>query len=267
MINKEKELPLFNYFPPQNKFVGILSIPHSGEILPEEFRPYLTSNFKDLMQDVDYKVHELVDIKQLTEKGVAVIYSNIIRTAVDLNREYSTAVLNWKKNTKGKEIVTKIASDEQTRELTEKYYSPYYEMLNTLILELQQLKKTPPLVDLHSMPSRPTEYHLKTNPNQKMIRPHFCISDRIGKSCEKAFIDFISHDLKIQGYDVSQNDPYIGGNITDYLNQNYHPLNNIQIEISREIYMDEDKQELIAEKVSELRPKLTSSLLNLFESF
>jgi N-formylglutamate amidohydrolase len=267
MINTEKQTAIFNLYPCTPPFKGILSIPHSGEVLPEEFKEYLSENFKDLMQDVDFRVHELVNIEELQNNGITVLKSNIIRTAIDLNRKKDISLFSWKKNSKGVKIVNSSPSPEIEAELISKYHSPYYEVLKTLILELQTKMKIPSLVDLHSMPSRAEEYHLKINPNQDRVRPDFCVSDISGISCEKKYIDLVSNSLRDSYPNVTQNDPYFGGNITRFLHATYTPLNNIQIEISREVYMDEKDQSLIEDKVLLLRKELTKSLIHLFNHF
>ena len=125
----------------------------------------------------------------------------------------------------------------------------------------------PSLVDLHSMPSRAEAYHLKINPTQEIVRPDFCISDISGQSCEKDYIDFISNSLNASYQNVTQNNPYFGGNITRFLHATYKPLNNIQIEISREIYMDEGNQSLLTDKVTRLKEELTNSLIEFYNHF
>ena len=121
------------------------------------------------------------------------------------------------------------------------------------------------MIDLHSMPSRPTEYHMKQNPNQKLHRPHFCISDRRGKTCAPEFIKFFHDALTQKGHECSFNDPYIGGYVTEYVDQ--FRTNNIQIEINRAIYMDESKKILLSDKVEALKPNLTQVLIQGFEKF
>lgn len=56
--------PLFDYYAPlSDEFRGLLSIPHSGEVVPAAFNKYLSGNMNDYREDVDFKVNELVDIK------------------------------------------------------------------------------------------------------------------------------------------------------------------------------------------------------------
>lgn len=258
---------IFNFYPPAQKFIGILSIPHSGETVPSEFEKYLTKDQKARMQDVDFRVNELVHIKKLQEHGIAVIVSNIHRICVDLNRGPNECVLNWKSNSMGLKLVEADATIDEQLELKQKYYSPYYAMLKSLIENLHLNTETVSFIDLHSMPSRPTEYHLKINPNQKLERPDFCVSDVNGKTCEKEFIDYTCDQLKKFSKNVTQNDPYFGGHVTRDVDAKFSYTNNIQIEIKRGIYMDESNQTLINEKVDVLRENLTNALIKVFESF
>jgi N-formylglutamate amidohydrolase len=258
---------IFRYYPPKNGYIGILSIPHSGESVPEEFQSFLTDNSIDLNCDVDYKVDHLVDIDKLTQAGIAVIVSNIHRTCVDLNRSADICVLTWKKNSKGKTLVIKEPSSEQRNQMVLKYHTPYFEMLKTMITELHKTtSKNISLIDLHSMPSEATEYHLKVTPDQPKQRPDFCVSDIEGLSAEKAFIDKACQDLMEFSSNVNKNFPYYGGFITRHIHKEYKKINNIQIEISRALYMDELKKELIQEKSSPLKENLTHALIKTFKA-
>ena len=140
-------------------------------------------------------------------------------------------------------------------------------MLKSLIESLHESKETVSFIDLHSMPSTPTQYHLKINPDQKMQRPDFCVSDVNGKTCEKVFIDFTCDQLKTFSQNVTQNDPYFGGHVTRHVDAKFFYTNNIQIEIKRGIYMDENTQTLEHQKVESLKLNLTKSLVNVFKSF
>ena len=110
MINlklTEQKSSLFTYYPPKNSYIGLISIPHSGEIIPSEFESFLSTNTAHLMQDLDYKVHELIDIELLQSSGIGVIKSHISRVAIDLNRSRDKTLLTWKNNSQGVKIVLK----------------------------------------------------------------------------------------------------------------------------------------------------------------
>ncbi|MBD64450.1 MAG: hypothetical protein CME62_04545 [Halobacteriovoraceae bacterium] len=266
MVDTQNKTPLFNYYAPQNKYIGLISIPHSGLEKPHEFDEFLTQDEVALKQDVDFFVHELVDIPKLQARGIAVIKSNIIRTCVDLNRSPETCVLNWKQNSRQVPVVTQEPDELKATELRAKFYGPYYEMLKALIFEL--INKNPPgnIVDLHSMPSRATAYHMQQKPDQREQRPDFCLSDQFGASCVPAFIQNIQTALAEKYSEVFINDPYKGGYITQYIHENFAGVNNIQIEISRALYMDEEQFSLKPEH-AELKDHLTKSLIALFEKF
>jgi len=266
-LNHPKKSPIFDYYAPLGEdFIGLISIPHSGEEIPEVFKNFLSGVEKDYREDVDFKVNELVDIKKLQESGIAVLVAHIHRVCVDLNRSENQCVLFWKENTKGKKMVFKDPSEDEVKSFIASYHKPYFEILGSVLKELERLKSGKvSMIDLHSMPSKPTEYHMKQNPNQKSNREEFCLSDRRGKTCSAEFINFFSKELRDQSFTVAINDPYIGGYVTEFVDS--FRTNNIQIEINRSLYMDEVEKKLIPQKVSYLREKLTDAIIKGFRSF
>lgn len=266
-LDHPMKTPIFDYYSPMGgHYRGILSIPHSGENIPKAFEEYLSGDLAAYKEDVDFKVNELVDIKSLQNAGIAVIVAHVHRICVDLNRAENNCVLFWKDNTQGKKLVLRDPSPETVETFVETYHRPYYEILKASLQDLEKRKKGPvSMVDLHSMPSRPTEYHMKQNPNQKMTRADFCLSDRKGKTCLPEFIQGFQQGLLDKNHSAVLNDPYVGGFVTEYVDR--FRTNNIQIEINRSVYMDEAKKILIPEKVAHLRPMLTEVLIKGFEAF
>lgn len=266
-LDHPQKNPLFDFYAPLGPhYRGLLSIPHSGEIIPQEFEKYLSGDTQAYKEDVDFKVNELVDIKKIQESGVAVLVAHVHRICVDLNRAESNCLMFWKDNTQGKSLVIQDPDAAASQSLIEKFYHPYYEILKAALKDLEKRKSGPvSMVDLHSMPSAPTEYHMKQNPNQKMHRPDFCVSDRKGITAKPEFTEFFRDHLTTSGFEASLNDPYVGGYITEYVNQ--FRTNNIQIEIKRGIYMDESTKELVPGKVEHLKPLLTAALIEGFKKF
>jgi N-formylglutamate amidohydrolase len=259
--------PIFEFYMPNTPLLGLLSIPHSGEWIPSEFEPYLSGDHLAYQEDVDFAVNQLVDIEKLTQNGIAVLVARVHRICVDLNRSPDLTILNWKLNTHGKTLVVKEPEKHEVEILKGLYYFPYFEMMKAMITELQRTKKMASIVDLHSMPSKPTDYHLKITPNQELTRPDFCISDIKGLSCEKIYIDYISELFQKQNFKVYQNNPYFGGHITRHIHDQFQNKNNIQIEINRALYMDESKKDLIPSLAMPLKLKITDNLINLFQKF
>ena len=248
---------------PLAKLRGILSIPHSGETIPQDFDQFLVSDRRALDEDVDYHVHQLIDREQLQAQGVAIIITPIHRVCLDLNRPREMAVLNWDKNTQGISLLKAPATQEQHEIWLKAYYDPYYQKIKELIEELKKSRvgDRPPFIDLHSMPSKPTAYHLKANPRQGASRPDFCISDLKGLSCTPEFMQKILEFIQQEGHDARQNDPYFGGQVTKYVQT--FGINNVQIEIKRSLYMDENKKVLLP-AAPELKKKLSAALQKIF---
>jgi N-formylglutamate amidohydrolase len=259
--------PLFDYYAPiGGQYRGLLSIPHSGENIPDTFKDFLSADQLAYQEDVDFKVNELVDITSLQHAGIAVVVAHVHRICVDLNRSEDKCVLCWKENTQGKKLVVKDPTAVEIETFVETYHRPYYEILKASLQELEKRKQGEvSMIDLHSMPSRPTDYHMKQNPQQQSTRADFCLSDRKGNTCIPGYIHFFQEQLESRGHSVALNDPYVGGFVTEYVDG--FRTNNIQIEINRSIYMDEVNKTLIHGKVAHLRPMLTEILIQGFDRF
>ncbi|MCY4644058.1 MAG: N-formylglutamate amidohydrolase [Bacteriovoracales bacterium] len=254
-----KNAPLFELFLPDSApLIGLVSIPHAGEKIPEEFLPFLTEDEWALGQDVDFRVDELIDNKALLEKGIAVLKACVHRVACDLNRSPDKAIFNWKENSMGVPLVRSFPDPETERELLAHYHAPYFSTIQRVKGKAHDPARFS-LIDLHSMPSTPTAYHLKKNPGQGSKRPDFCLSDLEGKSCAPRFIQTLKEDLESFGYGVLINDPYEGGYITRFA----HPLfcDNIQVEINRALYMDEKRRALTPEAKT-LKDRLTQAVIS-----
>lgn len=260
---------IYSFYPPVGRAIGLLSIPHSGEIIPDEFKKYLVTKSSALNADVDYKVPDLIDIDEMTNSGIAVLISNIHRVCIDLNRQPKKSLLNWNKNTKGEDLVIERPSDEIGQRLIDFYYTPYYEAIDLILKEIQVLNdgRIIPVVDLHSMPSKPTDYHLSKNPFQKLERPDICVSDLEGKSCSFEFISYVVDAFLGVNLKATANDPYLGGHITKFISEHVVATNNVQVEIKRGIYMDEIKRELLSEKVQTIRNMLNGILKKVYSKF
>jgi N-formylglutamate amidohydrolase len=259
--------PLFTFHPSlSERPVGLVSIPHSGEDVPAEFLPFLAQGLDVMREDVDFKVDELVDIPKLQAHGIGVLVAHVHRVCVDLNRDAQNSVLFWKENTKGVPLIKKLPSIEESTDFIARYHAPFFEIYTALLKELERMLPGPvPVVDLHSMPSAPTAYHMKQNPKQATHRADFCLSDQRGKTCAPAFIGHFARGLRDHGYEVAINDPYIGGYVTTFVDR--FRTNNIQIEINRGIYMDEGKKVLVPAKSDALKPHLTDVLIDGLSAF
>ena len=198
--------------------------------------------------------------------GVAVIRANIHRVAIDINRSEERTVLCWKKNTHGLELVTHEPDALETKLFIEKYHKTYFDALTDLInRSVEKSRKVVPVIDLHSMPSKPTEYHLQINPDQKMERPGICLTDLNGKSCIPEYIELLEKEFNERGLNPAINDPYLGGYVTQFVDK--FNANVVQIEINRDIYMDEKVREIRPEAFDRVKVNVMETLERQYKLF
>jgi len=253
---------MFEFHPPSGPAIGLLSIPHTGLEIPAEFEKFLEPAASATRnRDVDFSVHKLVNIPELQRSGVGVLRAQIHRICVDLNRAPNECLLFWRESSRGEKLIRSLPSSPEADKLRATHYQPYYDQIENFMSSVE-----PPLfVDLHSMPSKPTEYHLKRNPHQKLGRPDFCLSDLGGASATESQMNFLNSAFKESTSRVQINDPYLGGHLTSFGHRNGYF--SVQIETNRALYMDEEKQELIEDHANKWRAVMTKILTSYFVDF
>lgn len=110
-------------------------------------------------------------------------------------------------------------------------YRPYHAQLGALVDRAVKNFGLAVLIDCHSMPS-----HLNEG-----VAPDFVLGDRFGVSAAASIVDAMETWLRGAGYFVRRNKPYAGGFITEHYGAPNRGIHAIQIEISRNLYMDEGK--------------------------
>ena len=91
------------------------------------------------------------------------------------------------------------------------------------------------LVDGHSMPSMGRQGHQDVGRRRADVVP----GDRGGTSCSPILSRHVGDHFQARGYSVAFNVPYKGGFITAHHGQPAGGIHAIQIELSRDLYMDE----------------------------
>ena len=115
------------------------------------------------------------------------------------------------------------------------------------------------LVDGHSMPSVGREGHTDTGHARADIVP----GDRSGSSCAPALSRLVGEHFAGHGLRVAFNDPYKGGFITAHHGQPTAGIHAIQIEMRRDLYMDEVAFQRLPEPMARLRAVLAELLRKL----
>ncbi|WP_170154525.1 N-formylglutamate amidohydrolase [Mangrovibacterium diazotrophicum] len=244
----------------------VLSIPHSGTDIPTE----LLSEFKSDMlpaDDTDWFVEDIYAFAR--ELGMLTIKANYSRLLIDLNRNpdgvplYSdgrviTSVCP-STDFNGNRIYTderKVVSKEEITRRKEMYFEPYYAAVQSLLDEVQQKFGVALLWDCHSIrrfvPGVRTEKF-----------PDLILGTADSASVPVHLELLVSRKLASGNYQLSLNTPFKGGNITRNFGKPAQRQYAIQLEMSKDIYMNDSETEYHPARASKLQQLLRETLLEL----
>ncbi len=253
-----------------------VTIPHSGEFVPEQATWLKGLPEPVLMRDVDRYVDQLY-VPHLQQLQVPHIVAECHRYVIDLNRlekEFDQdsvlgAIeplgkhpkgLHWSMTTFGEKLITEPMSLELHENFVKLYYRPFHDKVRALA----QTFPSGPIfhIDAHSMPSQGTKMH--NDPGE--TRADIVVSDFHGKSARKDFVDLIISSYEQAGFKVAYNWPYFGGGITQMYGKPEQDHHTVQVELNRALYMNEDtkkKSPLFAETQNKISQALKSIVANL----
>ncbi len=235
----------------------IFSSPHSGSDYPAEFVAGARLDPLSLRRSEDAFVDELFDATPA--HGAPLIKALFPRAYVDVNREAweldpamfdgpLPAYVNIASPrvgaglgtvarvvSNGAEIYRDKLSFDATRVRIELHYMPYHAALEGLVADSVERQGRALLVDCHSMPS--VGGPMDRDPGRRRL--DFVLGDCFGAACAPVVTETAEAVLKRMGYAVGRNDPYAGGFITRHYGVPRRGRHALQIEINRQLYMDE----------------------------
>lgn len=251
----------------------LISIPHSGERVPDE-TPWLHQLPEPvLMCDVDRFVDRLYE-PVFRDLKIPHVVTEWHRCVVDLNRlpddVDATSVeghpnpagkfwngLIWVRTTRGHALLPKPISQELHRKLVADYFQPFHDRVLKIYADFRaQGAKRVYHLDAHSMPSKGTASH--RDPGE--TRADIVVSDCEGTSCSPEYKDLVIEAYKKAGLGVAYNWPYRGGRVTQTYGKPQEGQDAIQVEISRALYMDEESKKFLPDKAKVLMQKLTAAV-------
>ncbi len=225
------EAPLEATLPVDPSTPVVVSVPHAGVETAGYDAPLAPG--LDPHCDADLFVDELYGP---AVRG-AFIRARLSRFVCDLNRDPSDDSARgfvWQVTTTGSPALSRPLSDEewQSRRV---FHERYHSALATALGRARDKFGFALLVDGHSMPSVGRQGH--TDPGRP--RADFVPGDRDGRSCSPALSRLVGAYLEARGFSVAFNDPYRGGYITSHHGRPADGVHAIQIEMRRDLYMDE----------------------------
>lgn len=254
-----------------------ITIPHAGEVVPAEafWLKGLPENIlfcdSDRYVDVLYK-------PAIEELKIPSIVATCHRYVVDLNRFPDDVDMDsvedsptksgthpkgyhWSVTTKGNRLISKPISERLHRELTEKYFSPFHKQVQAQFARFHNSVKDVYHLDAHSMPSKGEALHV--DPGQ--LRADIVISDCKGKSCRKDFLELVCEAYEKAGFGIRVNWPYVGGRITETYGVPQVGQHTVQVEMNRQLYMDETTKALKKDLATDVQNKVMQAIRYIYE--
>ncbi|NKE66648.1 N-formylglutamate amidohydrolase [Ramlibacter sp. RBP-2] len=254
----------------------VLDSPHSGTHYPDDFRA--ACDLPVLRRAEDTHVEKIYDFAPAL--GAAWIEAHFPRIYLDANRdtlELDTTLLDgeWpepvatdpgqlSKIRLGKGLIWKFTDDgvpvyqrrltvAEVRARIDRCWRPYHEAVRQAIAAAHARHGYSIHINCHSMPAV-SGSHATDFPG--LVHPDFVVGDRDGSTASPALSQLICDHLRGRGYSVAYNHPYKGVELLRRYGDPARHRHSIQIELNREIYMDEETLAIKPDGMARLRHDL-----------
>ncbi|MDE1897429.1 MAG: N-formylglutamate deformylase, partial [Rhodospirillales bacterium] len=217
----------------------ILSIPHAGVEIPNEFAGAFVSDWL-ARKDADWHLPELYSFAETLD--ATIITANISRSVIDLNRDPSGASLYPGQATTGLCPVetfdgeplykASLPDDAEIARRRERYFVPYHNALREEIARVHALHGRVVLYDCHSIRS-----HIPRLFEGEL--PQFNLGTNDGKSCGADLQNAVREVCAQSGFSYVVNGRFKGGWITRHYGEPARNIHAIQMELGCRGYMDE----------------------------
>jgi N-formylglutamate amidohydrolase len=233
----------------------VFASPHSGRCYPAAFLANSRLDAPGLRRSEDSFVEEL--FAAAVGFGAPLVHATFPRAWCDPNREkweldpamFTGDLPPWVNTTSARvtaglgTIARVVASGEAiyTGKLTfaeaerriEACWQPFHDTISALIGGTLAVFGQCVLIDCHSMPS-----HVPVSGRGERLAD-IILGDAHGTACAPHITRFVERRLIDLGYRVRRNDPYAGGFITRHYGRPREHVHALQIEIARDLYMNE----------------------------
>ena len=241
----------------------IFASPHSGRTYPDEFLAAARLDPLGLRRSEDSFVDEL--FAAAPDHGAPLLAATFPRAYCDANREpweldpamFADALPPWVNTTSARvgaglgTIARIVASGEaiyrgklcfaEAERRIRTCWQPFHQTLAALIATTRARFGVCLLIDCHSMPSHGHTARQGGKPAT------FVLGDAHGTACAPHAARMVEELLCRLGHPVRRNDPYAGGYITRHYGRPREGIHAVQIEIARELYMDEGRIQRLPE--------------------
>jgi N-formylglutamate amidohydrolase len=265
--------------PPRSPLV--LSVPHAG-VSTAGFDAAMVPSL-DVRNDADLFVDRLYGVAADAPAPEGAwtgpyVVANLSRFVCDMNRDpddvSAQAVPQHPapRNADGRGFIWAVTTDGRptmSRPLTlgewqarQAVHAAYHEAIREALRQARARFGFAVLLDGHSMPSVGRTGHKDPGRPRADIVP----GDRDGTSCAPALSRLVESHFRARGYSVAFNEPYKGGFITAHHGRPHDDIHAIQIELRRDLYMDESQFTLLPAGAARLQQTLRE-LLTALDTF
>ena len=234
----------------------VFDSPHSGRDYPDDFGHAVPVDL--LRRAEDAFVDELIE--SAPSHGAMLLQALFPRSYIDPNRhehEVDPAMLDqpWphpvqasEKAEMGLGLVRRLIKGnvdiydrpltvDEVRARIDGFHRPYVTELERLLDLAHATHNVAWHINCHSMRSAGRKH------GRPVPRAEIVLGDRDGTSCDPDFTAFVAEVMRRLGYRVALNDPFKGAELVARFGRPADARHSLQIEISRALYMDEDRIE------------------------
>ena len=267
-MSSPEHLPPYKVsLPKSQKVAMLLSIPHSGIQFPKDLKGKYKASMIKHPDDTDWYLQELYDFA--SEMGITVIEAIYSRWVIDLNRtpENKNLYHDGRIITSlcpstdffGTPIYTHSANEPSKNEIQRRlknYYDPYHEKIDQLLIELKKEFGLVLFWDAHSI-----RRNVRTI--QRDDFPDLILGNNDETTASKKLIKTALKSLKSGGLNVQHNRPFKGGYITRSKGDPSNGIHALQLEMSKDLYMQNNERDYDSEKAIKIKTILKQTFTQL----
>lgn len=260
-------MPLFDLIQPAApKLPIVISVPHAGTEFPDDIRAELKPAVLP-PDDTDWFVNQLYDFA--TELGIPMLCARYSRWVIDLNRNPdSTPLYRDGRVLTGLCPATTflgepIYQDERPEVAAAAvarrkalYFEPYHQALQEQLTATQAHFGRVLLWDCHSI--RRVVSAINPEPFPDLI-----LGSADETSAAPTLIGQALRVLGSGGYSLNHNHPFKGGFITRHFGQPAQQQHALQLEMAKQVYMDDQEQHYDHQRATKIRALLSKTLQTL----
>ncbi|TAE69890.1 MAG: N-formylglutamate deformylase [Bacteroidetes bacterium] len=257
-------LPYTIIEPKTNKVPILLSIPHVGTFFPDNIKKDIKPEKINTIDDTDFDLDKLYSF--VSEMGVTIIKANYHRWVIDLNRTPDSQPLYRDGRVitdlvpftdfLGDSLYLQNTPDKQEIEnRKQQYFYPYHQKIQEILDKFVAEFGKSMLYDAHSIRRYVPSI-------RKEAFSDIILGDNDETSADKKLIEIAVKHLS-KNYSFTHNTPFKGGFITRNFGNPLQNIHALQVERSKDIYMNDQETQYSPEKAA----KLQVDLKNMFQNF